>query len=317
MKRKSTTLPSLMPALKNEKESTTDREVKRIMRKLRKQVEQKNRTFSPELIKLGRYFFLCCVMMMIFFGMSFWISEVSFNNYSDSLNYIGKFTDIQCYSILLSFFTRYMEAARLGLSTIDDVATILNEAQYASDKLKNLISDLSSQISVTNQDNSDIDVLNIDPKRGYYIQRTKAINSLTLQVSYINYLISGTIDYWDVEKVPQAYWVFKNGMDSIADSLDLLSTIFINKATDERNIARQYAIWIAVGECILIFLMFFISIPLFFKSEKIHFDVVGVFFGMDPNMVNYLQEDAKNKLDMRKDKLYPECRGRYKTEENI
>ncbi|CAG9320952.1 unnamed protein product [Blepharisma stoltei] len=290
---------------------------KKIMMNIRKQIEEKNKSFSPELNRLSLFFILFGTFMITVFSLSFYYAEVSFNTYSDRLDYMGSLTDIQNYSVLLSFFVRLLEASQKGLYMPETVDNIMTQAGYAAMNLSTLASDMSNHVSFTWLQNSEIGCLNYDSTKGYYIESFNPINSIMQQVTFTKKLLKSTGDVWDVENNPTAYWVFENGMNAIASSLDYLADKYNDQAYDDRETTMLFGLWFALSEVVLVAALLLFAIPLFFKSERIHLEVVGVFFSINQRLVSFLEEDTINKLAMRKDKSYPDCRAQYSAGEEL
>ncbi|CAG9322230.1 unnamed protein product [Blepharisma stoltei] len=290
---------------------------KKILMSLRKQIEEKNRGFSPELNRLNLYFLLFGVFMIVVFSVNFYIVEVSFDTYTDRLDYMSSLTDIQNYSVLLSFFVRLLDANQRGLKMPEDTNSIITQASYAALNLSNLASDMSNHVSFTWLQNSEINCLSYDTAKGYYIDNFNPINSIMQQVTFTKKLIKSDLNDWDVETNPTSYWVFENGMTSIATALDYLADKYNDKAYDDRENTLLFGVWFALAEVMLVFILLLFVLPLFFKSERIHLEVVGVFFSINQKLVSYLEEDTINKLSMRKDKSYPDCRSQYRAGEEL
>ncbi|CAG9312012.1 unnamed protein product [Blepharisma stoltei] len=290
---------------------------KKTLTYLKKHVEEKNKSFSPLLSKLNRVFLVFNICMVSLITASFFVTKSTFNQIQSDLDYMGDLTDIQNYSILLSFFVRLLDASHSDLKMPETRESILQQLDYAALNLSSLATKMGRHLDFEWLQNSDVDCLAYDPEKGYYSNDFNPINSLLQQITYTKNLIKSNSTAWDVEHEPAAYWVFENGMNSIADVLTHLSNEHHDQAYTDRQNTLLSGIWFVLSEVLLVFLLLFFSVPLFIKSEQIHLEVIGAFFSINQALVSYLKEDSLNKLSMRKDAKYPDCRGQYRGGEEL
>ena len=288
-----------------------------LMRRVRSEVEEKNQVFSPELKTLNRLFLLFLGLLIGLFSLSFAISTRSFGGFEEKLKEINIFTDIQGYSTLLSLYTRVLDMSRQEFELAEPVSYYTQEMQDIVLKMKDSVKLLRDRTNVKDMENGNVPCIEYEPIRGYSYKLETTVDAALQQISYAQKLLEDGVQSWDVENNQYAFWVFHNGMNSIANSLKALSDTIAEEAEAQRQQIASWAYWVAVMEISILVLLFVCSIPLLLKSERIHEEVVEVFKQMPPQLLRYLEVTTKNSLRMRKHSQYPEIRNRFSSDEEI
>jgi len=286
-----------------------------IIKRVKKKVERHNSKFAPELKTLRKFF---VVLLLVNIGVSigsFFISGSSFEQYSNQLSYINKFTDIQTHSLSLALYARLLDAARQGCALPEDLDTIYNVLRSTLDTMDVLVRDVTENAKIDIMDEKSVKCVSIQQGGTYQIDYKNPVESLNMQYYYAQKVLGDDLSEWNIRDNPYVFWVYENGVSSIAESLENLSHVFISNAEDARSNLVQTAIYFCIWEMIVLILIFFISLFYLMKSEKIHLEVVKVFYSIPPFLTNFMNEITNLQLQTRQEKDYPNNRNKLNWED--
>lgn len=291
--------------------------VKRLMRDVHQQIDEKNKKFSPELTSLNRIFILLAGSLMILFGVSFAISGLNYATHMEKLEYLSKFNEVQNYSIILATYIKLLDATRQGLKQPYETSYYYTQVSGYLNSTKSLINQIYEGDKISEMDDKIVKVYIYDKVQGYTTTLITPVDSVLTQVSGCVRLIEEPLSSFDIANDPSAFWVYENGQEPINHALEYIAELLDEDAENAKLVMHDLQIDFAICELVCLLLIIILVMPYLLKSEKVHIEVVGVFYSMPVSMVEFLYRSTMNQLKMRQDPHYPDCKFKYSAEWEI
>ena len=288
-----------------------------IVTKLQEKVLGANEQFSPELSRLAMILLLMLVVIGALQIAGFTLVEVLFTELMGDLEVISMVGSMQYYSLKIAHITLLLDFSREGLDIGRPPDYYLTELNTT---LSNFTSLVHSMQSVRNMDSmltKDIGV--VSQKVPWEIELTlvNAIQSCIEQIANTVLMVETGISAVDIHDNPNAFFTYENGRNSIAKALTRLSSEAVSDTEEQHSLFWVYLTVFTVSQCVVLLFGIAMHVPYALRVERVHIDVLSVFFSMPKNVVNFLLTTAKKNLALMQSENYPDNKVKLMHEDGL
>ena len=290
-------------------------QAKSLFNRTRDKVEASNKVFSFELKRVGHIVLVVLVCVAALEITSFVLVEILFQEIISNMSAISTATNIEYYSLSLSYLTLLLDFARQGVAlepSVDYYYQLLNSTLSKYEKDLNSIKDVAHLGSLTDM-NSYLITKNLDWSLEY--KRGNPVQACFQQIAHARSLVEGPLSSFDVAKNPDAFFVYENGKRTIINAWTFVSKETESDTRNQKNMQQVYVATFAVLQCIIIILGFFLQSPYCLRAESVHFDVISVFFAIPKQVVKFLYDTSKTNFELMKHDNYPNNKVKKEKEE--
>ena len=285
--------------------------------KLQDKVAAANKEFSPELKKVSYVLLTSLALVGSLQVAGFVLVELLFAASLDDLLIIRTASNIQYYSLCISELTLILDFARQGIDVGKTADYYIQEMNITMVAFDDAVTKLQMSSHLSNLLNKDILILSQNAPGMQDYELLNSIESCIDQMTHGLALVEEGLPSYDISVNPHAFFVYENGRRGIERALRRISQEAVSDSHSQQTQFRTYLIVFTVFQCVVIIAGFFAHIPYALKIERVHIDVIGVFFAMPKNVVDYLLETAKSNLTLMQSEEYPSNKVKRMTEEGM
>ena len=182
----------------DEEKEESSSHITKLLYRVRKEVERKNKKKSPELENLNKLMWIFMILMMAAFGGSYAVSVNAFENYLLKVTHINILTDIRVQSSLISTYIMMLNMAREGYPTPDTPDNLISELRVLALDTKDKINYISSRSSVSELNQDTIPCISFRFLSGYELIYFTPVNALLQQVNFVLELTKNNLTSFDI-----------------------------------------------------------------------------------------------------------------------
>lgn len=290
-------------------------EAKNLFKRMREKVEACNKVFSFELKRVGQIVLVVLVCVMALEIASFVLVDMLFQGIVDNMSDVSTSTNIEYYSLSLSYLTLLLDFARQGAAlqpSVDYYYKLINSTLGNYERDLDSIKDVS-HLNTLSELNTYLITQNIDWGLEYTL--ANPVQACFQQIAHARSLVEGPLSGFDVADDPDAFFVYQNGKRAIINSWSMVSKEAERDTRNEKSMQQVYMITFAILQCFIIILGFFLQSPYSLRAENVHFDVISVFFAIPKQVVKFLYDTSKTNFELMKHDNYPDNKVKKMNEE--
>lgn len=301
------------PILRKSKETVSQA----IFAKLQDKVLTANKKFSPELSKVSIILLLCLIAVGGLQVVGFTLVEMLFTQLQTDLQGVSAVANLQYFSLKVTHLAVMLDFARQGLDIGRPQEDYLQEMNATLANFTSVVHYMEKDSKLAAIFETNIPILSKKVPWEMELTFQNVIQSCVEQIAKGTSLVENGISAFDIRSNAHAFFVYENGRNSLAQALDSLSQVAVSDTHTLRSRFWVYLNTFAVLQCVALLLGVALHVPYAVRVERVHADVLGVFFAMPKNVVTFLLTTSKKNLALMQSENYPDNKVKLMNEEGL
>jgi len=241
------------------------------------------------------------------------VSEFKFDEYLSDIDTLRSATNLETISLQLTIYTRLLDMERRGIALYTD----LNQKVYdAADMSETFLNDIKDA-NIDKLNDRDTITISYNDYDGYVLRAMTVQEAVSFQVSSAQKITEQAVEDINIRTNSLAFWVHENGRLSIGEALKDTATQLRKKADETWKEGSQYSTIFLLFEICLAVGLIIVALPSLQKSDRLHMEVISVFYTIPYKTVDFLIGSTSKNLSMMQNENYPDNKLKAETHDDI